>query len=82
MNTKYTDLINQTYYFPQEEFKLEKTTYNFIISFNEISGKVWYSLKFIYPRFQTTSTKLKVGLENRWKKNKYAKQIFLLLLSL
>ena len=24
MNTKYSDLINQTYYFPQEEFKLGK----------------------------------------------------------
>jgi arginine decarboxylase len=24
MNTKYSDLINQTYYFPQEEFKLNK----------------------------------------------------------
>jgi arginine decarboxylase len=24
MNTKYSDLINQTYYFPQDEFTLNK----------------------------------------------------------
>jgi len=29
MNTKYIDLINQTFYFPQEEFKLEDKTLQF-----------------------------------------------------
>ena len=29
MNTKYTDLINQTYYFPQEEFTLNKDNLQF-----------------------------------------------------
>ena len=29
MNTKYFDLIDQTYYFPQEEFTLNNTTLNF-----------------------------------------------------
>ncbi len=29
MNTKYFDLINQTYYFPQEEFTLSKDNLEF-----------------------------------------------------
>mgnify|MGYP006154264499 CR=1 FL=1 len=29
MNTKYSDLINQTYYFPQTEFKLNKDNLQF-----------------------------------------------------
>ena len=29
MNTKYIDLINQTFYFPQDEFKLENKTLQF-----------------------------------------------------
>jgi arginine decarboxylase len=29
MNTKYSDLINQTYYFPQEEFTLNKDNLQF-----------------------------------------------------
>jgi len=29
MNTKYFDLINQTYYFPQEEFTLNKDNLQF-----------------------------------------------------
>jgi arginine decarboxylase len=29
MNTKYSDLINQTYYFPQDEFTLNKDNLKF-----------------------------------------------------
>jgi arginine decarboxylase len=29
MNTKYSDLINQNYYFPQEEFNLNKDNLKF-----------------------------------------------------
>jgi hypothetical protein len=45
MNTKYTDLINQTYYFPQEEFKLEKDNLQFQHRFDEISKKSMVHLK-------------------------------------
>ena len=46
MNTRYYDLINQTFYFPQEEFTLNKD--NLTISwnrFNEISRTVWNPFK-------------------------------------
>jgi hypothetical protein len=45
MNTKYSDLINQTYYFPQEEFTLNKDNLQFQYRFNEIGGTIRNSIK-------------------------------------
>ena len=36
MNTKYIDLINQTFYFPQEEFKLEERNLQFLNQVEEV----------------------------------------------
>jgi arginine decarboxylase len=74
MNTKYTDLINQTYYFPQEEFKLEKTTYNFTILTMKVK-KYGTPLKFTYlPRFQIIN-KAKGWFRKSMEKNKYEANI-------
>ncbi|MDT0687525.1 arginine decarboxylase [Autumnicola psychrophila] len=49
MNTKYSDLIDQTYYFPQEEFKLEENSLHFHnIDLMELVEKYGAPLKFTY----------------------------------
>lgn len=49
MNTKYRDLINQTYYFPQEEFKLEGSELQFHdIDLMELVKQYGAPLKFTY----------------------------------
>ena len=49
MNTKYIDLINQTFDFPQEEFKLENKTLQFHdIDFMELVEEYGTPLKFTY----------------------------------
>ncbi|UAB85743.1 arginine decarboxylase [Zunongwangia sp. SCSIO 43204] len=49
MNTKYRDLIDQTYYFPQEEFKLEGSELQFHdIDLMELVKKYGAPLKFTY----------------------------------
>jgi hypothetical protein len=58
MNTKYSDLINQTYYFPQEEFTLNKDN----LQFHNID------LMKLVEKYPTTSTKPKAGFVSRWKK--------------
>ena len=46
MNTKYIDLINQTFDFPQEEFKLEDKTLQFHdIDLNGVSRRIWSAFK-------------------------------------
>ena len=46
MNTKYSDLINQTYYFPQEEFKLNKDNLQFHnIDLMKLVETLWYAFK-------------------------------------
>jgi arginine decarboxylase len=65
MNTKYTDLINQTYYSTQEEFKLEKDNLQFH-KFDEISRKSMVHLKiYLSPQISNNINKAKVGLENQ-----------------
>ena len=49
MNTKYSDLINQTYYFPQEEFKLDKDNLQFHdIDLMKLVEQYGTPLKFTY----------------------------------
>ena len=49
MNTKYSDLIDQTYYFPQEEFTLDGTQLKFHdINLMELVSKYGAPLKFTY----------------------------------
>ena len=49
MNTKYSDLINQNYYFPQEEFKLNKDNLQFHdIDLMKLVEKYGTPLKFTY----------------------------------
>jgi arginine decarboxylase len=61
MNTKYSDLINQTYYFPQDEFTLNKDNLKFhnvdLMKLEEYGTP----LKFTYFKFQiSTSTRPKL----------------------
>jgi arginine decarboxylase len=69
MNTKYSDLINQTYYFPQE-FKLNKDNLQFHnIDLMKLVEQYGTPLKFTYlPQISITSTRPKAGFVNRWKK--------------
>lgn len=49
MNTKYIDLINQTYYFPQEEFRLGENGIEFHgVDMMELVQKYGAPLKFTY----------------------------------
>lgn len=49
MNTKYIDLINQTFDFPQEEFKLEKNQLQFHdIDLMKLVEQYGAPLKFTY----------------------------------
>jgi arginine decarboxylase len=59
MNTKYSDLINQTYYFPQDEFTLNKDNLKFHnVDLMKLVRKN-IPLKFTYLP-QTTSTRPKL----------------------
>jgi arginine decarboxylase len=70
MNTKYSDLINQTYYFPQDEFTLNKDNLKFHnVDLMKLVGRIWYPLKFTYlPQISNNINKAKIGFVNRWKK--------------
>ena len=58
MNTKYIDLIDQSFYFPQEDFKLEENELSFHdINLMELVEKYGAPLKFSYlPILFTTET--------------------------
>jgi arginine decarboxylase len=58
MNTKYSDLINQTYYFPQEEFTLNKDNFNFDLM--KLVEQYGTPLKFTYlPQISNNINKAK-----------------------
>ncbi len=61
MNTKYYDLINQTFYFPQEEFSLNKDNLLFHnIDLMHLVEKYGTPLKFTYlPQISTNINKAK-----------------------
>ena len=65
MNTKYIDLINQTFYFPQDEFKLEDKHLQFHdIDLMKLVEQYGTPLKFTYlPQISTTSIGQRVGLQ-------------------
>ena len=71
MNTKYSDLINQTYYFPQEEFKLEKDNLQFHnIDLMKLVEKYGTPLKFTYlPQISNNINKAKGWFRKSMEKN-------------
>lgn len=73
MNTKYTDLIHQTYYFPQEEFKLEDNELQFHdIDLMALVEKYGAPLKFTYlPKISENIHRAKTWFNNAIKKHNY-----------
>jgi len=74
MNTKYIDLIDQTYYFPQEEFALnENKTLNFHdIDLMDLVSKYGAPLKFTYlPKISENIQHAKKWFGNAIEKHKY-----------
>lgn len=69
MKTSYSDLINQTFYFPQEEFTLNKDLLQFHgIDLMKLVEEYGTPLKFTYlPKISRTFANLKFGLEMQWK---------------
>jgi arginine decarboxylase len=69
MNTKYSDLINQTYYFPQDEFTLNKDNLKFhnidLMKLKEYGTPL---LIYLYPN---NINKAKIGFCKSMEKNKY-----------
>ncbi len=73
MNTKYIDLIDQTYYFPQEEFTLDGEYLRFHgIPLNEIVEKYGSPLKFTYlPKISENIGRAKHWFANAIEKHDY-----------
>lgn len=73
MNTKYIDLINQTFYFPQEEFKLEDKHLQFHdIDLMGLVEKYGTPLKFTYlPQISNNIGRAKEWFAKAIKKHKY-----------
>ncbi len=73
MNTKYSDLINQTYEFPQEEFSVEGENLQFHnIPLNELVAQYGSPLKFTYlPKISENISRAKQWFANAIEKNKY-----------
>ena len=78
MNTKYSDLINQTYYFPQEEFKLNKDNLLFHnIDLMKLVEQYGTPLKFTYlPQISNNINKAKSWFRKSMEKNKYEAKYF------
>lgn len=73
MNTKYSDLIDQTYYFPQEEFKVEGSELQFHgIDLMGLVQKYGAPLKFTYlPKISENINKAKMWFAEALEKNNY-----------
>ncbi len=73
MNTKYSDLIDQTYYFPQEEFKLDNNEIRFHgINLMELVEKYGAPLKFTYlPKISENIHRAKTWFKNAIEKHNY-----------
>ena len=78
MNTKYSDLINQTYYFPQEEFTLNKDNLQFHnIDLMKLVEQYGTPLKFTYlPQISNNINKAKSWFRKSMEKNKYEAKYF------
>jgi arginine decarboxylase len=73
MNTKYIDLIDQTYHFPQEEFTLEDEHLRFHgIDLNQVVAQYGSPLKFTYlPKISENIYRAKNWFANAIEKYKY-----------
>ena len=73
MNTRYFDLINQTFYFPQEEFTLNKDTLLFHnIDLMKLVEQYGTPLKFTYlPQISNNINKAKNWFRKSMEKHKY-----------
>ncbi|MGA8853057.1 MAG: arginine decarboxylase [Christiangramia sp.] len=73
MNTKYSDLIDQTYYFPQEEFNLEGTHLKFHdIDLMDLVKKYGAPLKFTYlPKISQNIGRAKGWFKSAIEKHDY-----------
>ena len=73
MNNKYIDLIDQTYFFPQEEFTLEGEYLRFHdIPLNEIISEYGSPLKFTYlPKISENIGRAKTWFKNAFEKHEY-----------
>jgi len=73
LNTKYKDLINQTFYFPQEEFKLVENDLQFHdIDLMELVEKYGTPLKFTYlPKISENINRAKTWFNNAIEKHNY-----------
>ena len=73
MNTKYKDLINQTFYIPQEEFKLVDNELKFHdIDLMELVEKYGTPLKFTYlPKISENINRAKTWFKNAIEKHNY-----------
>lgn len=73
MNTKYSDLIDQTYYFPQEEFTLEGSELRFHdIDLMELVKKYGAPLKFTYlPKISDNINRAKGWFKSAIEKHNY-----------
>ena len=73
MNTKYYDLINQTFYFPQEEFTLNKDNLEFHkIDLMKLVEQYGTPLKFTYlPQISNNINKAKGWFRKAMEKHKY-----------
>ena len=73
MNTKYSDLIDQTYYFPQEEFKVEGSELHFHgIDLMELVKEYGAPLKFTYlPKISENINKAKKWFADALEKHDY-----------
>ena len=73
MNTKYSDLIDQTYYFPQEEFKVEEGELQFHgIDLMELVKEYGAPLKFTYlPKISENINRAKKWFADALKKHDY-----------
>ncbi len=73
MNTKYIDLIDQTYFFPQEEFTLDGEYLKYHgIPLQELIEKYGSPLKFTYlPRISENIARARNWFKNGIEKNRY-----------
>lgn len=73
MNTKYIDLIDQTYHFPQEEFSLEGEHLRFHgIDLNQVVAQYGSPLKFTYlPKISENIYRAKNWFANAMEKHQY-----------
>ena len=73
MNTKYRDLIEQTFYFPQEEFKLEDNELQFHgIDLMKLVAQYGAPLKFTYlPKISENINRAKEWFKNAIKEHNY-----------